>query len=119
MAKSGGGHPIDPPAPAAFARAHEARTSAPNESWITPSTGRPPAGALRDVPASRLDARCPSRAQRGKRMNKGTAIVGFLLCFIAGMGLMWGVDRSGAGQCEVAFARQQTLAGEMHGDQGG
>jgi protein-disulfide isomerase len=30
-------------------------------------------------------------------MNKGTAIVGFLLCFIAGMGLMWGVDRSGAG----------------------
>jgi protein-disulfide isomerase len=28
-------------------------------------------------------------------MNKGTAIVGFLLCFIAGMGLMWGVDRSG------------------------
>ncbi len=28
-------------------------------------------------------------------MNKGTAIVGFLLCFIAGMGLMWGVDRNG------------------------
>ena len=27
-------------------------------------------------------------------MNKGTAIVGFLLCFIAGMGLMWGIDRS-------------------------
>lgn len=29
-------------------------------------------------------------------MNKGTAIVGFLLCFLAGMGLMWSVDR-GAG----------------------
>ncbi|MEB2310578.1 MAG: thioredoxin domain-containing protein [Sorangiineae bacterium] len=27
-------------------------------------------------------------------MNKGTAIVGFFLCFLAGMGLMWGVDRS-------------------------
>ncbi|XXY48398.1 thioredoxin domain-containing protein [Sorangium sp. So ce269] len=27
-------------------------------------------------------------------MNKGTAIVGFLLCFIAGMGLMWSIDRS-------------------------
>ena len=26
-------------------------------------------------------------------MNKGTAIVGFVLCFIAGMGFMWGVDR--------------------------
>jgi protein-disulfide isomerase len=31
-----------------------------------------------------------------KNMNKGTAIVGFLLCFLAGMGLMWSVDR-GAG----------------------
>jgi protein-disulfide isomerase len=26
-------------------------------------------------------------------MNKGTAIVGFFLCFLAGMGLMWGLDR--------------------------
>ena len=26
-------------------------------------------------------------------MNKGTAIVGFLLSFIAGMFLMWGIDR--------------------------
>ena len=26
-------------------------------------------------------------------MNKGTAIVGFFLCFLAGMGLMWGIDR--------------------------
>lgn len=29
-------------------------------------------------------------------MNKGTAIVGFLLCFMAGMGLMWGIDRGGS-----------------------
>jgi protein-disulfide isomerase len=28
-------------------------------------------------------------------MNKGTAIVGFFLCFLAGMGLMWGLDRKG------------------------
>jgi protein-disulfide isomerase len=30
-------------------------------------------------------------------MNKGTAYVGFLLCFLAGMGLMWGIaqDRGG------------------------
>ena len=31
-------------------------------------------------------------------MNKGTAIVGFLLCFLAGMGLMWGIDRNGQGK---------------------
>jgi protein-disulfide isomerase len=30
-------------------------------------------------------------------MNKGTAIVGFLLCFLAGMMLMWGIDRQGMG----------------------
>ncbi len=30
-------------------------------------------------------------------MNKGTAIVGFLLCFLAGMGLMWGIDRGSVG----------------------
>jgi protein-disulfide isomerase len=28
-------------------------------------------------------------------MNKGTAVVGFFLCFLAGMGLMWGLDRAG------------------------
>jgi len=39
-------------------------------------------------------------------MNKGTAIVGFLLCFIAGMGLMWSIDRSAGsrGGHEVAAA---------------
>lgn len=31
-------------------------------------------------------------------MNKGTAIVGFFLCFLAGMGLMWGIDRGGVGR---------------------
>jgi protein-disulfide isomerase len=35
-------------------------------------------------------------------MNKGTAIVGFLLCFLAGMGLMWGIDRQGVGRSEHA-----------------
>ncbi|WP_434047368.1 MULTISPECIES: DsbA family protein [Sorangium] len=38
-------------------------------------------------------------------MNKGTAIVGFLLCFIAGMGLMWSIDRSaGSRGHEIASA---------------
>ncbi|MEJ7733645.1 MAG: thioredoxin domain-containing protein [Polyangiaceae bacterium] len=37
-------------------------------------------------------------------MNKGTAIVGFLLCFVAGMGLMWGVDRGGVGHGTGATA---------------
>jgi protein-disulfide isomerase len=27
-------------------------------------------------------------------MNKGTAVVGFILCFLAGMGLMYGIDHS-------------------------
>ena len=27
-------------------------------------------------------------------MNKGTAIVGFFLCFLAGIGVMYGLDRS-------------------------
>ncbi len=35
-------------------------------------------------------------------MNKGTAIVGFLLCFLAGMGLMWGVDRQGGSHGSTA-----------------
>jgi len=40
-------------------------------------------------------------------MNKGTAIVGFLLCFLAGGMLMYGVDRNGtarAGGDEIAAA---------------
>jgi protein-disulfide isomerase len=44
-------------------------------------------------------------------MNKGTAIVGFLLCFMAGGMLMYGVDRSGmsaghgSGHDEIAAAK--------------
>ena len=30
-------------------------------------------------------------------MNKGTAVVGFILCFLAGMALMYGVDHSRKG----------------------
>ena len=30
-------------------------------------------------------------------MSKGSAIVGFLLCFLGGMALMWGVTRAGGG----------------------
>lgn len=37
-------------------------------------------------------------------MNKGTAIVGFLLCFLAGMGLMWGIDRGSVGGSSQATA---------------
>lgn len=38
-------------------------------------------------------------------MNKGTAIVGFFLCFLAGMGLMYGIDRSsGVGGIEAEHA---------------
>jgi protein-disulfide isomerase len=33
-------------------------------------------------------------------MNKGTSIVGFLLCFLAGMALMYGIDHSRTG-CEI------------------
>lgn len=37
-------------------------------------------------------------------MNKGTAIVGFLLCFMAGMLLMWGIDRGSVGGGATATA---------------
>lgn len=36
-------------------------------------------------------------------MNKGVAIVGFLLSFLAGMGLMWGVDHHGSSITAEAF----------------
>ncbi|MEM1034186.1 MAG: thioredoxin domain-containing protein [Myxococcota bacterium] len=35
-------------------------------------------------------------------MSKGSAIVGFLLCFLGGMALMWGIDRSGMGDGPTA-----------------
>jgi protein-disulfide isomerase len=40
-------------------------------------------------------------------MNKGTAIVGFFLCFLAGMGLMYGVDR----KTGVEIGAEPTAAG--------
>lgn len=46
-------------------------------------------------------------------MNKGTAIVGFFLCFLAGMGLMWGIDRSKG----VAIGPESSAAGGLdHSD---
>lgn len=43
-------------------------------------------------------------------MNKGTAIVGFLLCFLAGMGLMWGIDRGSVGGDTKATAAMDNPA---------
>jgi hypothetical protein len=45
-------------------------------------------------------------------MNKGTAIVGFLLSFLAGMGLMWGIahDRGVEIGAEVASNGDGTAA---------
>jgi protein-disulfide isomerase len=45
-------------------------------------------------------------------MNKGTAIVGFLLCFIAGMGLMWGVDRHGSANRQAGEIAAEGAFGE-------
>ncbi|MFO0758465.1 MAG: thioredoxin domain-containing protein [Byssovorax sp.] len=54
-------------------------------------------------------------------MNKGTAIVGFLLCFIAGMGLMWGVDRQGmprpGGGAEIAAEGASADGGGVWSDE--
>jgi protein-disulfide isomerase len=44
-------------------------------------------------------------------MNKGTAIVGFLLSFIAGMFLMWGVDRRSG--VEIAAEPGSAVAGDF------
>jgi len=52
-----------------------------------------------------------------ENMNKGTAIVGFLLCFMAGMGLMWGVDRSGAGHHGAEIAAEGGFDGEAWSDE--
>ncbi len=42
-------------------------------------------------------------------MNKGTAIVGFILCFLAGVGLMYGIDRShGVGPTAVSVSSDQS-----------
>ncbi len=43
-------------------------------------------------------------------MNKGTAIVGFLLCFLAGMGLMWGIDRQGGAKSATGITADPVAA---------
>ena len=49
-------------------------------------------------------------------MNKGTAIVGFLLCFIAGMGLMWSIDRS-AGRGSASITAEAYADGDPWSDE--
>jgi protein-disulfide isomerase len=44
-------------------------------------------------------------------MNKGTAIVGFLLSFLAGMGLMWGIAQKGGG---VQLSAEVATTGDSH-----
>jgi protein-disulfide isomerase len=50
-------------------------------------------------------------------MNKGTAIVGFLLCFIAGMGLMWGVDRHGSPNTQAGISAEGAYADGVWSDE--
>lgn len=42
-------------------------------------------------------------------MNKGTAIVGFFMSFLAGMFLMWGIDRSGGMEISAESASAGTV----------
>jgi protein-disulfide isomerase len=47
----------------------------------------------------------PSRVQddSGSGMNTGVAIIGFVVCFVAGAGLMWGYDaRNGVGKHDIS-----------------
>jgi protein-disulfide isomerase len=44
-------------------------------------------------------------------MNKGTAIVGFFMSFLAGMFLMWGIDRSGG--MEIAAETSSSSKGSL------
>lgn len=46
-------------------------------------------------------------------MNKGTAIVGFFMSFLAGMFLMWGIDHSGSG-VEIAAESNQPVGSVDH-----
>ena len=45
-------------------------------------------------------------------MSKGSAIVGFLLCFLGGMALMWGIDRSSGGHGDTELTAEGDFAGE-------
>ena len=45
-------------------------------------------------------------------MSKGSAIVGFLLCFLGGMALMWGIDRGGVGHGGVEIGPEGATMAE-------
>lgn len=45
-------------------------------------------------------------------MTKGSAIVGFLLCFLGGVALMWGLDRSGAHHSTGITAEGAVMGGD-------
>jgi protein-disulfide isomerase len=47
-------------------------------------------------------------------MNKGTAIVGFFLCFLAGMGLMWGIEHKQGPEIEA----ESSATGALNHEQG-
>jgi protein-disulfide isomerase len=47
-------------------------------------------------------------------MNKGTAIVGFFLCFLAGMGLMWGIEHKQGPDIEA----ESTATGALNHERG-
>ena len=49
-------------------------------------------------------------------MNKGTAIVGFVLAFVTGAGFMYAVDRNGGDKGDVASADKATA--NAAGDKG-
>lgn len=46
-------------------------------------------------------------------MSKGSAIVGFLLCFLAGMGLMYGVDRGAGHHSATADISKEKDSGDV------
>ncbi len=48
-------------------------------------------------------------------MNKGTAIVGFFMSFIAGMFLMWGIDRSGGMEISAESGSTAAVGSIDHG----
>jgi protein-disulfide isomerase len=50
-------------------------------------------------------------------MNKGTAIVGFLLCFIAGGMLMWSVDRNAGSRGQASISAEEFNDGEAWSDE--
>ena len=53
-------------------------------------------------------------------MSKGSAIVGFLLCFLGGMALMWGIDRSGVGGHSTDISADgEVVSAEGEWSQGG